>query len=147
MLTTAAQALPASLRSTFLPALLSALTECVAWHVPAVPATEKAPLRSTIPTLLLAGQIDPLTAPANAALIARGLPRSITLTFPHTGHGVTGTGPCPARIIAAFLDHPSTKPDTGCIAGMRRFQFMGTGSSGSRGVGRDTEAPSPWSPM
>jgi pimeloyl-ACP methyl ester carboxylesterase len=112
MLIQAAQALPASLRSTFLPALLGALSECAAWRVPAVPASEKAPLRSAIPTLLLAGQIDPLTAPANAALIARGLPRSITLTVPHTGHGVTGTGPCPARIIAAFLDHPATKPDT-----------------------------------
>ncbi|HKC75117.1 MAG TPA: alpha/beta hydrolase, partial [Chloroflexota bacterium] len=77
------------------------------------------------------GEIDPLTAPANAALIARGLPTSITLTFPHTGHGVTGTGPCPARIIAAFLDHPSTQPDTSCIAGMQGFHFLGTGRGGS----------------
>jgi pimeloyl-ACP methyl ester carboxylesterase len=126
-LTTAARRLPASLRSTFLPALLDALTECAAWQVSAVLPAEKAPVHSVIPTLLLAGQIDPLTAPANATLIAQGLPKSITLTFPHTGHGVTGTGPCPARIIAAFLDHPGTKPDTSCIVAMRGFHFLGTG--------------------
>jgi pimeloyl-ACP methyl ester carboxylesterase len=116
-LITMAQSLPASLRSTFLPALLDALTECATWQVPAVPPAEKAPLHSAVPTLLLAGQLDPLTAPANAALIAQGLPRSFTFTFPHAGHG-TGTGPCPAGIIAAFLDHPTTKPDAACSAGM-----------------------------
>jgi pimeloyl-ACP methyl ester carboxylesterase len=115
--TAAAQSLPASLRSAFLPAVLDALTECATWQVPAVPPAEKEPLHSAIPTLLLAGQLDPFTAPANAALIAQGLPRSLTFTFPHAGHG-TGTGPCPAGIIAAFLDHPTTKPDAACIAGM-----------------------------
>jgi pimeloyl-ACP methyl ester carboxylesterase len=111
-----AQSLPISLRSTLLPALLEALTECATWQAPAVPPAEKEPLRSAIPTLLLAGQLDPLTAPANAALIAQGLSRSFTLIFPHAGHG-SGTGPCPAGIIAAFLDHPTTKPDAACIAG------------------------------
>ncbi len=123
----AAQTLPTSMRSAFLPPLFGALRECETWDVPGVAATEKEPVRSAIPTLLLAGEHDPLTAPANALLIARGLHRSVTLTFPNTGHGVMGTGPCPDRIIAAFLDHPSTKPDAGCITGMRGFQFMGTG--------------------
>jgi pimeloyl-ACP methyl ester carboxylesterase len=117
-LTAAAQSLPASLRSTVLPALLDALAECATWQVPAVPPAEKEPLHSAIPTLLLAGQIDPLTAPANAALIAQGLPRSVTFTFPHAGHGAGWPGGCAASIIAAFQDHPTTKPDAACIARM-----------------------------
>jgi pimeloyl-ACP methyl ester carboxylesterase len=99
-----------------LPALLDELTQCATWQVPAVPPAEKEPLHSDIPTLLLAGQLDPLTAPADAALIAQGLPKNFTFTFPHAGHGAGWPGTCAASIIAAFQDHPTTKP-AACIAG------------------------------
>jgi pimeloyl-ACP methyl ester carboxylesterase len=79
---------------------------------------------SAIPTLLLAGQYDQLTPPANALLAAHSLSHSYTFTFPGRGHGLLySLDACPTAIFQSFLDHPTRKPASACLASMTAPQF------------------------
>lgn len=116
-LVTAVQVLEPQLR----PALLSDLQEsysiCQLWGVKPVPLVQKEPVTSAIPTLILAGEYDPVTPPANAMLAALTLSKSFSFQFPGTGHGVdyTHNPSCADEIIFAFQEIPAEKPDSSCI--------------------------------
>ncbi len=60
-------------------------------------------LRSDIPTLLLSGEADPVTPPADAERAARGLAHHRHLVLSGEGHGQLATG-CVPRLMAEFLD-------------------------------------------
>ncbi len=85
---------------------------------------QKQPVHSSIPTLVLAGQYDPITPPAHSAAVAHGLTHGYFYQFPATGHGVFLTNACPYHITADFLDHPRSAPDASCIAGMPAPAFL-----------------------
>jgi pimeloyl-ACP methyl ester carboxylesterase len=102
------------------PALLSYLQEsysiCQLWGVKPAPLVQKESVTSAIPTLILAGEYDPVTPPANGMLAARTLSKSFSFLFPGTGHGVQYTNPpCADEIIFAFQEIPAEKPDSSCI--------------------------------
>lgn len=97
---------------------------CKLWQQKPVPAVQKQPVVSAIPTLILAGEYDPATPPANGELAARTLSRSYFFQFPGTGHGVISTNKCPDSITHAFLDNPAMKPDAHCIASMQEPDFF-----------------------
>ncbi len=64
------------------------------------------------PTLILAGDDDPLTPPANARIMHRLIPRS-ELHIYHGGHLDLITHPKPmATIVEAFLNTPAEGPDS-----------------------------------
>ena len=84
---------------------------------------ENAPVVSSVPTLLLAGEFDPATPPAWLPQAAAGLSRSVSVTLWGASHVPGLTTPCGARIAAQFLDQPEVAPDTGCArAGMLNFR-------------------------
>lgn len=93
------------------------LVQCRNW-----PRVELAPehyegVVSDIPTLLVNGTFDQVTALENAQLAADSLPNATLIPFPGWGHWPLGRGnPCAVRIYAAFLDAPDTAPDTSCVA-------------------------------
>jgi pimeloyl-ACP methyl ester carboxylesterase len=89
---------------------------CQFWTLPPLPAAQKQAVTSAIPTLILEGEFDPVTPPANGALVAKTLSHSYSLVFPGIGHGVDFTGPCPTGIVLAFQANPDQQPDTSCIA-------------------------------
>lgn len=91
---------------------------CDIWGVPAVGPEDKAPVHSDVPTLLLAGEYDPVTPPAWAELAAATLTTAQVLELPGAGHGVFRTSPCARAIIAAFLEDPSAPTEAGCVATM-----------------------------
>jgi pimeloyl-ACP methyl ester carboxylesterase len=93
---------------------------CPDWGArPALPR-EDAPVHSEIPTLLLAGEWDPVTPPALAELAAQTLPNSYTYTVPATGHvALIAADTCPYEIAWAFLRDPSSRPDGSCIDQMK----------------------------
>lgn len=93
-------------------------TTCTVWDVRQAPAIENAPVQSSLPTLVLAGQYDPVTPPAWGHLVASTLPNSTFIEFPGVGHGAAFGGPCPFVIFAAFLADPSARPNSGCLAQM-----------------------------
>jgi pimeloyl-ACP methyl ester carboxylesterase len=89
--------------------LVDALQEiCKLWPHGPVDADLHAPLHSDIPTLLLSGEADPVTPPADAERAAVGLTRHRHLILKGEGHGQLSTG-CVPRLMADFLD--STAPD------------------------------------
>lgn len=118
----AVQSLPAVLRAGVLEGNLAGLQECRAWHVTPLPAWQKTPVHSTIPTLVLTGQFDAATPPSWGKLAASTLPRSFFFTFPGQAHGQIGTS-CPQSIATAFLQHPLQRPDASCIASMPPLYF------------------------
>ena len=83
---------------------LDALGEiCKLWPRGPVDADLHAPLRSSVPALLLSGEADPVTPPADAERLARGLARYRHLVVPGEGHGQIITG-CMPKLMADFLD-------------------------------------------
>lgn len=81
---------------------------CRHWPVEPVAPSFKAPLSSDIPTLLLSGALDPITPPAFAERVGRGLSQSVHRVVPGRAHHVGREG-CVPRLIARFVD--SAEPD------------------------------------
>jgi pimeloyl-ACP methyl ester carboxylesterase len=88
---------------------------CQAWHVSRSPGLENQAVVSDIPTLVLAGAYDPVTAPAWGKLASETLSRSFFYTFPNAAHGVFASGDCPVAMIGDFLDIPTTAPNNTCM--------------------------------
>ena len=93
------------------------------WKVQPQPPVENEPVASDIPTLLLAGELDPITPPAYAEEAARTLGASTLQVFPGVGHGVVGSRYCADTMVTAFLNNPVSKPDASCVAGLPRVRF------------------------
>ena len=92
---------------------------CQSWGAVQPDPKENQPVRSDIPTLVLAGEYDPITPPSWGRLAAKNLPRGFFFEFPGVGHGASVSGePCPLGIALAFLNAPTASPDASCIDGM-----------------------------
>ncbi len=88
---------------------------CERWPAGVAPEVESLPVVSEIPTLLLAGQYDPITPPAGADDVAVSLGNNYSFLLPHEGHGIMPTE-CGAELVNAFVADPATEPDSSCIA-------------------------------
>jgi len=89
---------------------------CDAWNVPAGEPVEAAPIRSSVPTLLLSGALDPVTPPEWAADSTRYLTRSYHIVWPGISHGILSTSYCADEVAQNFLDNPDRDPgETSCI--------------------------------
>ncbi len=73
------------------------------------------PVASDVPTLVLAGQFDPVTPPSWGQLAAETLTRSQFVLFAGESHSVSG-GDCGTDLIVTFLADPALPLDTGCAA-------------------------------
>ncbi len=91
---------------------------CQDWNVPQRPAIEKKAVTSAVPTLVLAGEYDPITPPGWGYLASQTLKHSYYLQFPGVGHGVSIGDTCPYRVTQSFLKDPSIRPDIGCMSFM-----------------------------
>jgi pimeloyl-ACP methyl ester carboxylesterase len=104
---------------------LMALNLCQVWHVPSVSPSEWQPVVSSIPTLVMEGEDDPITPPANGNSVASHLSKSYVTFFPATGHGTYLSGQaCPVAIAQNFLNLPDQRPDTTCIKSMQEPDFQ-----------------------
>ncbi len=109
---------PAALYENSVNSIRSTFADCRIWDVAAANAIETQPVVSDIPTLVVAGEFDPITPAEWAASAASTLPNSTFLVFPGGGHGVIDLNQCTQDIMQAFLDAPTQTPDAGCIAEM-----------------------------
>ena len=83
------------------------------------------PVTSSIPTLVLAGEYDPITPPAWGQLAAKTLSHSFFFQFPGSGHGeLFGRHDCAIALTASFLADPSKKPDAGCVGALTEPAFL-----------------------
>lgn len=110
--------MPDIVRETTLAGSQSEFEGCDVWPAGEADPIENEPVVSDIPTLVLAAQYDTATPPWWADLAAETLSSSFDFHFPMVGHGVIDGGNCPVSIGLAFLDDPTTEPDTSCIATM-----------------------------
>ena len=76
---------------------------CSVWPRGAMPADFATPVTSDVPVLLLSGGLDPVTPPANAALVAATLSHAKSIVAPGYGHIVSSHG-CAPRLVAKFID-------------------------------------------
>ena len=104
---------------------LDALLEiCKLWPHGPVDADLHSPLHSDIPTLLLSGEADPVTPPADAERAARGLTHHRHLILAGEGHGQVATG-CVPKLMAEFLDTAAPeKLDASCLERHRPAPFF-----------------------
>ena len=88
---------------------------CAAWGLTEPSGKENEPLKSNVPTLLLAGHFDPVTPPENLKLAAQGLSHAYSYIFPDQAHAAGLQSSCALGMVQAFIDDPSTAPDSSCI--------------------------------
>jgi pimeloyl-ACP methyl ester carboxylesterase len=93
----------------------SMFDECVIWGAVVSDGLENAAVESDIPTLVLAGDFDPITPPGWGEVATETLSNSYFYTFPGVGHGAIDGGECPVQIGIDFLMEPTTEPDTSCL--------------------------------
>lgn len=91
-------------------------TFCPVWRVAPAPASERRPVKSVVPTLLLSGAYDWLTPPSWGQDAARHLSSSRHVTFRAQGHGIAVQDPCAARLRDAFIEDPDPRRVPPCRA-------------------------------
>jgi pimeloyl-ACP methyl ester carboxylesterase len=100
----------------FSPLFHEAILEiCEAWGL-APGGAERQPLRSDVPALLISGELDPITPPANAREAARTLSSATVVVVPRGGHTPSVLSPCVTGAIVDFFDAPQRAPNTSCLA-------------------------------
>jgi pimeloyl-ACP methyl ester carboxylesterase len=122
----AVQADPAAISRTYQGSdQLDAFLEiCKLWPRGPVDSDLHSPLKSDIPTLLLSGEADPVTPPADAERAAQGLAQHRHLILSGEGHGQVATG-CVPRLMAEFLDSAApTQLDAACLDRHRPAPFF-----------------------
>ena len=97
---------------------------CGYWPRGVMAADFKQPVKSAKPVLLLSGEDDPITPPANAERAAKTLSNSLSLVVPGQGHGNVFRG-CVPRVLADFVDAGAVQGlDTACIKDIKPFPFF-----------------------
>ncbi len=97
---------------------------CEFWPKGKVDPSFYEPVTSSIPTLVLSGELDPVTPPVWGEAVAAYLSASKHIVIPGTGHTAGGTG-CGLRIIRSFIDTGTTDGlDTSCVSTVHRPPFF-----------------------
>ena len=87
---------------------------CPVWHVPPAAPSERQPVASDIPTLLLSGNYDWLTPPNWGREAAKHLSVSKHVVFRAQGHGVSSQDQCAARLRDEFIANPDPRGPPPC---------------------------------
>ena len=97
---------------------------CGLWHVEPVASTFKEALVSDIPALLLSGELDPVTPPANGEQVAKTLKNSLHIIVPLQGHGNLFRG-CLPDIARDFIEDASVESlDASCVQKIQPAPFF-----------------------
>jgi pimeloyl-ACP methyl ester carboxylesterase len=120
---TAAQGVQPAIGGFFSESAQPLFTVCQDWTGIAPDPRENQPVTSDIPTLILAGEFDPITPPEWGQMTATHLANSYFYEFRGNGHWVTRSSRCALSITLSFLDNPLTPPDASCLGSQGGLQF------------------------
>ena len=113
---------------------------CRIWHVGRAPAWQNLPVKSSVPALVLAGEMDNGVPRYMVRQAVPGLSRSTYVEFPASGHlqlaGFNIASDCARAIAGDFLDHPRRQLDTSCVADFPEFDYTPPPEQGRPGVER-----------
>lgn len=88
---------------------------CRGLNIPAADAIENQPVKTVIPTLFLAAEIDPGCPPHLTQAAAAGYSASQVVIVANATHGVTGNNPCARAMARAFFANPTRPLDRSCL--------------------------------
>ena len=112
-----------SINARVRPPFRRALTrDCEEWLPRFADASERTPVRSDIPALILMGRFDDRTPAEHARRIAATLRRSYLVELPDKGHDPRPDA-CQGGIVLEFLEDPTRRPDTSCVAKSPPIRF------------------------
>jgi hypothetical protein len=103
---------------------------------PAHPPRPRGGRYPDVPTLVLSGELDSITTPAEGAMVARQFPRSKQILVRNSFHvtAVGDTDGCAVRILRRFLRTPSHWPRHGCASKVPPIRALGIYPRTLRGV-------------
>ena len=87
------------------------------------PAEQYLPVQTDLPSLIVEGDMDPITPPPNAKAILPGFAKGTYVEFPFAGHGPSRSVECAGDMLNAFYDNPSAEPDLSCVEEMEEPQI------------------------
>jgi len=97
------------------------LKACAEWPQAKVAASFLAPVKSDVPVLLVSGELDPVTPPWLAQIVAKTLSRSRLVIVPQATHN---SYECIENVVADFIDKGTTEGlDISCVEKIRRPPF------------------------
>jgi pimeloyl-ACP methyl ester carboxylesterase len=101
--------------AAFYPASVEPLfSVCADWTTMPLDPRENLPVTSSVPALILAGELDPITPPDWGRMVDADLSNSYFHEFPGNGHWVTRSSSCALQMSLAFWDNPTVAPNTVC---------------------------------
>jgi hypothetical protein len=114
------------------------LKACEFWPRGEVDPAYYEPVKSSVPVLVLSGDLDPVTPPSWGDSVTPHLSNSKHIVVPGTGHGAISTG-CGMRIVSRFIESASLAAlDTRCLEALKRPPFFltpaGPDPAGPKGV-------------
>ena len=97
---------------------------CGFWPRGQVDAAYYGDLESSVPALILSGELDPVTPPSWGARVAAHWKNSRHVIVPGAGHGAAGSG-CVMKLMREFLNRGSAAGlDVDCVQRVRRPPFF-----------------------
>ena len=99
---------------------------CIDLGAPPRSRDDYVPVQTDIPTLLVEGDMDPITPPPLAHVIEPGFANGTYVEFPYAGHGPSRSVECAGDLLNKFYDDPTAEPDLGCVDEMEVPEFMGS---------------------
>jgi pimeloyl-ACP methyl ester carboxylesterase len=111
--------------ASFYPASVQPLfAACKEWTGITPDPRENLPVSSDIPTLILAGDHDPITPPEWGRMAAQTLSHAYFHEFTGHGHWVTRSSRCALSMALAFWTEPTLNPDDTCKVTRASGQFV-----------------------
>jgi len=99
--------------------------DCEEWLPRVGDPSMRASMRGDIPTLITTGYFDDRTPTAYARRIVATLRVAYAVELPDEGHDARPSA-CHATIVAQFLEAPTRRPDTSCVAAIAALPFATT---------------------
>jgi pimeloyl-ACP methyl ester carboxylesterase len=97
--------------------------DCGVWDIGKAPDLSQQPAQSSVPVLILTGQLDAVTAPSNAEFAVPILPNSTVLKFPDSAHGVLTWSSCGPATVTGFINDPRKGYRPTCLTGLKSPTF------------------------
>jgi pimeloyl-ACP methyl ester carboxylesterase len=97
---------------------------CAGWQSGRADPSVQDPVTSDIPTLVMAGEYDPITPPDWGRHAVETLANAFFFEYPGVGHAASLVAGCPRDMTIAFLEDPTAAPDDACIPAMGPVQWV-----------------------
>jgi pimeloyl-ACP methyl ester carboxylesterase len=111
---TAAQGVQPQIAAYYPQSVQPLFTVCNEWTPVPPDLRENMPVHSDVPTLVLAGDGDPITPPNWGQMVAGDLSHAYFHEFPGNGHWVARSSRCAVQMALAFWENPTVDPGSLC---------------------------------